>query len=148
MQSYPVSSSLIATSCSSVQYFVLDFLQIPPRSGDTLVLSSWFRLLRPIADSHRLANTHAGRTSSWGWEKNESFLPASLHITYIKQLLLFFCHSFFTTTTMMLFRWTWLRRFLFFLLNIVFNLLLMLINLHNNWQNNWMPFSLIKQESV
>ena len=29
---------------------------------DTLVLSSWFRLLRPIADSHRLANTHAGRT--------------------------------------------------------------------------------------
>ena len=29
---------------------------------DTLVLSSWFRLLRPIADFHRLANTHAGRT--------------------------------------------------------------------------------------
>ncbi|OCW68279.1 hypothetical protein BBP14_08545 [Limosilactobacillus reuteri] len=33
MQSYPVSSSLIATSCSSVQYFALDFLQIPPHSG-------------------------------------------------------------------------------------------------------------------
>lgn len=29
---------------------------------DTLVLSSWFRLLRPIADFHHLANTHAGRT--------------------------------------------------------------------------------------
>ncbi|WP_204759129.1 hypothetical protein, partial [Limosilactobacillus reuteri] len=31
---------------------------------DTLVLSSWFRLLRPIADFHHLANTHAGRTSN------------------------------------------------------------------------------------
>ncbi|WP_218046620.1 hypothetical protein, partial [Limosilactobacillus reuteri] len=29
---------------------------------DTLVLGSWFRLLRPIVDFHHLVNTHAGRT--------------------------------------------------------------------------------------
>ena len=37
---------------------------------DTLVLGSWFRLLRPIADFHRLANTHAGRT-----QKRAALLP-------------------------------------------------------------------------
>ena len=33
LQFHPDNFSLIATSCSSVQYFALDFLQIPPRSG-------------------------------------------------------------------------------------------------------------------
>lgn len=33
LQPYPAAFSLIATSCSSVQYFALDFLQIPPHGG-------------------------------------------------------------------------------------------------------------------
>ncbi len=33
LQPYPVTLSLIATSCSSVQYFALDFLQIPSHDG-------------------------------------------------------------------------------------------------------------------
>ncbi len=32
-QPYPVTLSLMATSYSSVQYFALDFLQIPPHDG-------------------------------------------------------------------------------------------------------------------
>lgn len=58
LQPYPVTLSLIATSCSSVQYFALDFLQIPPHSGHPCP-----RLMVPTTtahrDSHRLANTHA-----------------------------------------------------------------------------------------
>ncbi|AMV61689.1 Hypothetical protein ADU71_0074 (plasmid) [Pediococcus damnosus] len=29
---------------------------------DTLAIGSWFRLLRPITDFHRLVSAHAGRT--------------------------------------------------------------------------------------
>ena len=60
VQPYPVTFSLIATPYSSVQYFALDFLQILLHNEHPchqLMVPT-----RPIADFHRLANTHAGRT--------------------------------------------------------------------------------------
>ena len=58
VQPYPVTFSLIATSLfiGAVLSFRFYFTM------NTLVISSWFRLLRPIADFHRLANIHARRT--------------------------------------------------------------------------------------
>ncbi|WP_260246396.1 hypothetical protein, partial [Limosilactobacillus reuteri] len=51
----------------------------------TLVLSSWFQLLWPIADFHRLANIHAERT------KKES-VPEQIRYGFLH----FLCQTLFT----------------------------------------------------
>ncbi|SFG80044.1 hypothetical protein SAMN02982927_02826, partial [Sporolactobacillus nakayamae] len=54
-------SALVCSSCSSAQKFASGFLQIPPHDGHPCL---WLTVptAKPVADFHRLAVVHAGRT--------------------------------------------------------------------------------------
>ncbi|MFW2845423.1 hypothetical protein ACN6UL_18010, partial [Lactiplantibacillus plantarum] len=56
-------------------------------TANALALNSWFRLLRPTADLHRLVITHAGRTSKMDFQnfwKPILMLISILVSTYFK----------------------------------------------------------------